>query len=158
MSQTGDYQVTVIVTPWSQYFVFSLLFWSGQGVTWVYLCGVFCLGVFVGIGIVAQWDFLVYGCLEWFSIRVRCLSLSLIGSHIQAAIFFECFVGDCSCLCVCFAPVQAVRFSCYVSCFCTVRFSSLLKMYENYHAAFWSSSPSSEENPNSDGMRARLGI
>ena len=48
------------------------------------ICGVFCLGVFVrywDCGIVGL-SSIVYGCLEWFSIRGRCLSLSLIGNHI----------------------------------------------------------------------------
>ena len=49
-----------------------------------FVCGVFCLGVFVRYwvcGLVGV-SSIVYGCLEWFSIRGRCLSLSLIGNHI----------------------------------------------------------------------------
>ena len=49
-----------------------------------FVCGVFCLGVFVRYwlcGFVGV-SSIVYGCLEWFSIRGRCLSLSLIGTHI----------------------------------------------------------------------------
>jgi fatty acid desaturase len=44
----------VCVTPWSYYFVFSLLFWSGQGVTWVIYVVCFVLGFFVGHGIVVS--------------------------------------------------------------------------------------------------------
>ena len=75
-----------------------------QGVLQIY--GVVFIQVFM----------LVYGCLDWFSIRDRCLSLSLIGSHIQAAIFFGYFVGDCF-LSLCFMhQLGLLRFSRLLFC------------------------------------------
>ena len=47
--------------------------------------------------------FYVYGFLDWFSIRVSCfVVVSLIGDHIQVAIFLGYFVGYCLCIsCLC---------------------------------------------------------
>ena len=55
------------------------------------------------------------------------------------------FVGDCSCLCVSLYLIGCLSFRVtFLVLYCS--FSSLLKMYKNYHAAFWSSSPSTQEN------------
>ena len=83
----------------------------------------------------------VYGCLDWFSIRGSCLSLSLIGNHIQAAIFFGDFVGYCLCLCVvacvCTSIIIASRSVCCFISFVKCSSSLLKSMYSN-HAALWS--------------------
>ena len=65
--------------------ILCLLYFEQARVWHGLVCGVFCLGVCCRL-----WDSewlvglsrIVYGCLEWFSIRGRCLSLSLIGNHI----------------------------------------------------------------------------
>ena len=59
-----------IVTPWSLYFVFSLLFWSGQGVTCLFMWCVLSCGFrrYWDCGLVG-FSSKVYGCLNWFSIR-----------------------------------------------------------------------------------------
>ena len=50
--------------------LFTSLFWFGQAVIWV---GIICSFFYVFV-------FLCFG-QGWFSIRVSCLSLSLIGTH-----------------------------------------------------------------------------
>uniref|UniRef100_A0AAZ3R4N4 Uncharacterized protein n=1 Tax=Oncorhynchus tshawytscha TaxID=74940 RepID=A0AAZ3R4N4_ONCTS len=70
--------------------------------------------------------------------------------------FWDCGLVGCSskvygCLRRFSIRDRLYRFSLSVCCFCIVRFSSLLNMYVNYHAAFWSDSPSKEENRNSKG-------
>ena len=119
-----------------------------------YLCGVFCLGVFVGNGIVVQQSCLGKSMVAQSGSQseagvYRCLCLSLSRCHIQAAIFFECFVGDCSCLCVCLHQIGPFRFFTLRFLFCIVSSLSLLKMYEDNHAAFWSEEEE-EENLNSN--------
>ena len=84
---------------------------------------------------------------KWFSIRGRCLSLSLIGNHIQAVIFFRSLVGVCSCLCVLHQLGLFRFFHIFYFVQCS-RFHLSLKMFINNHAAFWSASLSPEENRN----------
>ena len=91
----------------------------------------------------------VYGCLEWFSIRGRCLSLSLIGNRSHILWVFRGWLFLSLCL---FAQDKAVWVFMLRLLFCIVRVYLLLNMYRNNHAAFWSASPSPEESPNTNNQ------
>ena len=82
----------------------------------------------------------VYGCLDWFSVRGSCLSLSLIGNHIQAAMFFGYFVGYCLCDVACQHSVSIVVTVGLLFCLFSVLrvFLSFIKSMYSHHAAFWS--------------------
>ena len=89
-------------------FVFSLFqCWSGRELSGHSMFCVSMLGLLFG--------------LIWFSIRGRCLSLSLIGNNIQVACFVLGFVGGCLLsLCLC------TRQDCFGFHICCFAFCSVL--------------------------------
>jgi hypothetical protein len=56
------------------------------------------------------------------------------------------FVGDCSCLCVC-TRYDCLGFRTVIVLLVISCLVPLLKNVNNHHAAFWSASPSPQENP-----------
>ena len=58
---------------------------------------------------------------------------------------------DCSCLCVCLHQIGCIGFHGTFVVFVFVCVFLLLNMYQEYHAAFWSDSPSPQENRNNLG-------
>jgi hypothetical protein len=111
------------------------------------MCFLSCLGVLYVYGAGTFLGILyVYGCLDWFSIRGSCLSLSLIGNHIWAAILCGYFVGDCFRVCFTTRYCFGLVFVRLLFCISLVFSVCLIKIVMNtYQAASWSDPSSSSD-------------